>query len=217
MGIKSFNELSEIDLSQYISKKPVFKRQNGELRQVGELDYLNWADCLFCLHQNGAESVIYGNEKSALDHPVFLLNNALPYVRVYVEVDGERHELDYPVIDGSRDITMDKILQSDIQNATQRAFVKCVAVNWGLGLYLWQRAERNDAEENAKIDLVEVSSIPAIKERIQRKITSVMKRGMTEDEMLESMGLKKKIFDSIMDGYFRNISILESELDKLLS
>ena len=217
MPIKSFNELAEIDLSQYISKKPVFKRQGGELRQVGELDYLNWADCLYCLYQNGAQSVLYGNVKSGADHPVFLVNNSLPYIRVYVEVDGDMRELDYPVIDGSRDITMDKIMQSDIQNATQRGFVKCVAVNWGLGLNLWQRAERNEAEENAKIDPVEVSSISAIKERLQRKITSVMQRGMTEDEMLETMGLKKKLFDSIMDGYFKNISLLESQLDKLLS
>lgn len=61
-------------------------------------------------------------------------------------MDGDHRELDYPVIDGARDISMDKLVQSDIHNATQRGFVKCVAINWGLGLSLWQKEENEEGK-----------------------------------------------------------------------
>lgn len=70
-----------------------------------------------------------------------MIDGRAPFVRVYVEVDGDRRELDYPVIDGARDISMDKLVQSDIHNATQRGFVKCVAINWGLGLSVAEGGE----------------------------------------------------------------------------
>ena len=130
--IKSFVELSGMDLSSHVSKKPVFKKDksSGQYKNVGELDYLNWADCLDLLHENGAERVTFGNVRSQHDdHPVFLLNGGIPFVRVFVEIDGDRRELDYPVIDGSNNVSMDKLTQGDVHNASQRAFVKAVAIN----------------------------------------------------------------------------------------
>ena len=146
MAIKNFAELMELNLKEHISKKPILKKEGGEWKKIGELDYLSWPDCLWLLHQNGAEKVIYGNVRSGADHPLFLIDGRAPFVRVYVEVDGDHRELDYPVIDGARDISMDKLVQSDIHNATQRGFVKCVAINWGLGLSLWQKEENEEGK-----------------------------------------------------------------------
>ena len=55
--IKTFNEMMALDLTGHISKKPSFKRdkRSGELVKVGELEYLNWADCLALLHEHGAD------------------------------------------------------------------------------------------------------------------------------------------------------------------
>ena len=143
--LKRFLELYQLDLSNYISKKPVFKYDRAQQKTVdtGErLDYLSWPDVLLLLYQNGAERVRYGNCTNRDGHSLFLSGGGLPEVRVWVEVDGDRQELTYPIIDGTKDISMEKIVQSDVHNATQRGFVKCVAVNWGLGLSLWQKEEK---------------------------------------------------------------------------
>lgn len=214
--IKTFNELRNIDLSHAVSKKPVFKKnkKTGELEPAGNLDYLNWADCLGLLYANGAERVEFGNARSAEDHPVFLLDGTLPFIRVFVSVDGDRRELDYPVIDGSKDISMDKMVQSDVHNATQRAFVKCVAINWGLGLSLWCKEEKQLGEEKAEIDLAEVSHIMAVKERVERMMTEKLKRGMDMADVLSAIGLRDSQFKKLM-SYYDQLWLLETKLREL--
>ncbi len=213
MSVKPFNELLELDLSGAVSKKPTFKKnkRTGELEPAGELDYLNWADCLALLYQNGAQRVEFGNARSGADHPVFLLQDRLPFIRVYVTVDGDRRELDYPVIDGSKDISMEKLTQSDVHNATQRAFVKCVAVNWGLGLSLWRKEEKQLTDERSSIDLAEVSHIMAVKERVERMLTDKLKRGMEMEDLLSALGLRDGQFKKLM-SYYDQLWLLESKL-----
>lgn len=216
MSIKTFGEMMDVSLADAVSKKPVFTRnkKTGELYQSGELDYLNWADCLALLHKHGAQQVSFGNVKSGADHPVFLLDGTLPFVRVFVEVDGDRRELDYPVIDGSRDIDMEKLVQSDVHNATQRAFVKCVAVNWGLGLSLWQKEEKNREEDKTAADLVEISHILAVKDRVERMITQLLKGGMDMSDILSALGLRDAQFRKLM-SYYDQLWLLEDKLGHL--
>lgn len=213
--IKKFSELVALDVSASTSKKPVFTRDKAtnKLRQTGTLDYLNWADCLVLLHENGAENVQFGNVRSEKDHPVFLLDGGVPFVRVYVDIDGDRRELDYPIIDGSKDIAMDKMAQSDVHNATQRAFVKCVAINWGLGLRLWQKQEDQE-EKDKQIDVVEISNIYAIKERIERIITAKLQAGMEMEDVYSVLGLNQRAFNKLMVS-FQNIDVLEQKLKSL--
>lgn len=204
MAIKSFSELMGLDLSGNVSKKPVFKKnKQGGYDKAGELDYLNWADCLSLLYQNGAEKVLFGNVRSGADHPLFLINGAAPFVRVYVEVDGDRRELDFPVIDGSNDISMEKLKQSDIHNATQRGFVKCVAINWGLGLSLWQREDKEAEKRRKPSDDLEFHNIMAIRERVNRTITKKMQDGMSMEDILSCMNLSEHDFKVGMDLFTR--------------
>lgn len=216
MAIKSFDEFLELNIDPYISKKPSFKKnkKTGQLEPAEPLDYLSWADCLALLHRNGAERVEFGNVKSAADHPVFLLGTAVPFIRVYVSVDGDRRELDYPIIDGSKDISMEKLVQSDVHNATQRAFVKCVAVNWGLGLSLWQKEEKGELDEKAKVDLAEVSHIMAVKERVERMVTAKLKKGMDMTDICASLGIRETQFKKLMSCYDQ-LWLLESKLADL--
>lgn len=216
MAIKPFFELMGLDLSSDISKKPVFKKdqQTGKYKQVGELDYLNWADCLSLLYQNGAEKVLFGNVRSGADHPLFLINGVVPFVRVYVEVDGDRRELDFPVIDGSNDISMEKLKQSDIHNATQRGFVKCVAINWGLGLPLWQREDKEDEKRRKPSDDLEFHNIMAIKTRVDRFITGKLQGGMSMEDILSGLQLSQAQFNTVMK-YFDGIANFEARLSRL--
>ena len=214
MAIKSFSELMQLNLKDHISKKPILKKEGGEWKKIGELDYLSWPDCLWLLHQNGAERVVYGNVRSVADHPLFLIDGRAPFVRVYVEVDGDRRELDYPVIDGSRDISMDKLVQSDIHNATQRGFVKCVAINWGLGLSLWQKEEKEDGNRRKPSDDLEFHNIMAIKERVNRFITSKLQGGMSMEDVLSGLQLSQAQFSTVMK-YFDGIATFEQRLSRL--
>ena len=215
--IKSFNEMMALNLTGHISKKPSFKRdkRTGELVKVGELEYLNWADCLALLHENGAEKVLFGNERTEAGELLFMNNNVLPFLRVFVEIDGDRRTLDYPLIDGSKDISMEKAVQSDLHNATQRAFVKCVAINWGLGLSLWQKEDADDQKAKDDQTIIENSNIYAIKTRIERMVTEKLKRGMEMPDLLASIGMRDAQFKKVMSSYFDMIALLEERLMRL--
>ena len=215
--ISDFKTLMALDLSKWVSKKPTFKRNDstGKFEKTGvELDYINWADCLELLYENGAKKVLFGNVRSAQDHPLFLLNGTLPFIRVYVDVDGERAELDFPLIDGATDIKIEKADQSDIHNATQRAFVKCVAINWGLGLSLWQKEEKA-APVTLKIDPM-THDLWEIKKRMELLATSIMqKKGWSIKELCEAIGMKENIYSSTMISGFNNIGLAEQRMREI--
>lgn len=215
MPIKGFKELYALELGNRVSKKPVFKydKSQGKTVKTGqELDYISWPDCLVLLYENGAEKVQYGNITNAEGHSLFLVNGALPEVRVFVDIDGERRELSYPVIDGTKDISMEKIVQSDVHNATQRAFVKCVAVNWGLGLSLWQKEET--AKPSRPVDDLSIHNIFAIRQRVEELLTYRLQHGLDMSDLLQILGLSKKRFDIIMAS-FNDIAVLEQKLRNL--
>jgi len=215
--IKTFNEMMALNLAGHISKKPSFKRdkRTGELVKVGELEYLNWADCLALLHENGAEKVLFGNDRTDAGELLFMNNGILPFLRVFVEIDGDRRTLDYPLIDGSKDISLEKAVQSDLHNATQRAFVKCVAINWGLGLSLWQKEDSDDQKAKDDQTIIENSNIYAIKTRIERRVTELLKRGMDMSDILVSVGMRDAQFKKLMSTYFDMIALLEERLMQL--
>ena len=192
--IKPFNELYQADVQEYIEKKPTFRydKTKGKFVETEKkLDYISWVNAVILLHLNGAESVKYGNYYSADGHSLFLVDGKLPEVHIWVEVDGDRREITYPLIDGSNDINMEKITQSDIHNASQRAMVKCVAINWGLGLKLW-RKEENETESARKelkdVEDISVHKIMKINERCQQRVTYLLNHGKSLEAIANGCG-----------------------------
>ncbi|WP_313894912.1 DUF1071 domain-containing protein [Psychrobacillus sp.] len=155
MTLKSFNELFELDLSNEVAKRPV--KKNSDLT----LDYLEWANCIKLLYENGAEKVRYGMVKNENSYPCFYNQNGeSAFVTVWVEVDGERYEEDYPVVNGIYPVSNPN--QLDINKAKQRGFVKAVAINTGLGLGLWIKEEHvinNDKEIQRELSQNETSTL----------------------------------------------------------
>lgn len=192
--IKTFNELYETNLEGYIEKKPTFKydQTKGKFVETDKkLDYISWVNAVILLHANGAETVKYGNYYSEEGHSLFLIDGKLPEVHVWVEVDGDKREITYPLIDGSNDIDMKKIAQSDIHNASQRAMVKCVAVNWGLGLKLWKKEEtENEAVRKQKREVEDLSihKIMKINERCQQRVTFLLNHGKSLETIANGCG-----------------------------
>ncbi len=155
MALKPFNELFQVDLSNEVAKRPV--KKNSDLT----LDYLEWANCIKLLYQHGAESVKYGMKKNGNDYPCFYNpNGESPFVSVWVEIDGELYEEDYPVVNGIYAVSNPN--QLDINKAKQRGFVKAVAINTGLGLSLWIKEEEminTDQEIQKELNQNETASL----------------------------------------------------------
>lgn len=135
MALKSFNDLIKVDLSNEVVQRPIKKNSNLTL------DYLEWANCIKLLYEHGAEKVRYGMIYNESGYPCFYNQNGeSPFVRVWVDIDGERYEEDYPVINGI--YVVNNPNQMEINKAKQRGFVKAVAINTGLGLGLWIKEEQ---------------------------------------------------------------------------
>lgn len=135
MALKKFIELTQLDISSYVQKKPTFfKDGNGKSQKTSEdkwLDYIEWAKVLELLYLSGAEKVATYSEM----HP-----NKPNTLIIKLSIDGDEYKTDYPIIDGNQIISMPNQMQ--IHKAELRGFVKCVAIHTGLGLSLWQKEEQ---------------------------------------------------------------------------
>lgn len=215
--LKSFNELRKIDVRTFCKIKKG-KDENGK---VIDLAYLPWAKCMDLLHEHGAESVTYRGVKNE-ENGTYLFEHyrtqdkngrqcGCYFVSVEVKIDDKTYTLDYPLMNGNLVVYDDTLNQLRISNAHARAFVKCVAINTGLGFELW--AGGNDDDDDTSDDL-SIHNIWAIKTRIEQRITELIKRGMSEDEILTAIKITKKQYETVIRAY-NNIAYIEGELKKL--
>jgi hypothetical protein len=107
--MKSFEELYNLDISSKV------KKNKG-------LDYLNWLDCLMLLRQETGMAIAY----DVTDFKELSISGQV-IVTVWVKVGAEEHYITYT-----------DCRSRDFEFIKQRGFVKCVAINWGLGLKLWE-------------------------------------------------------------------------------
>ena len=139
--MKSFKECLEIDLSEYVQKKPTFfkDKNTGKLIKTDEskwLDYIEWAVLLKLLYTEcEAEKVSFTSEIDT-EKPNTLL--------IRMEIDGNKYETSYPIINGNTIVSNPN--QMDIHRAELSGFVKCVAINTGLGLSMWMKDEQQNGE-----------------------------------------------------------------------
>lgn len=195
MPLKPFNELIKVNLSKEVAKRPVKKNSPQTL------DYLEWANCIKLLYQHGAEKVRYGMKKNENDYPCFYNHSGeSPFVSVWVEIDGERYEEDYPVVNGIYVVNTPN--QLEINRAKQRGFVKAVAINTGLGLGLWIKEEEfinNDKDIQKEMSNQEGKSL---NDQITKKFAMALQR----------VGDKEKLY-SILQSSTEQISKLYKSND----
>jgi hypothetical protein len=91
-----------------------------------------------------------------------------------------------------------------------RAFVKCVAINTGLGFDLWM--DDSDIKEDTE-DLSK-HSIYAIKERIQISYTRAIKKGMSTHDIAEAVGMSEDMV-RVVFTYFDQLAEFEKRLGTL--
>ena len=116
------------------------------------LTYLNWAKCIDLLHEHGAEKVYFEpipDEKTGsslrMAEVVFAdknkVTNRCYETRIKVVIDDNEYIMQSPVMNGSNPVKDNSMSQQRVWNSMCRSFVKCVAINTGLGFDLWLKEE----------------------------------------------------------------------------
>lgn len=208
--LKGFNELRELDLSQYI------KKRDGA-------DYLPWAVCVDLLHQHGAEYVDFEPLTNANGSSLFMsektftdkngnTNNCYE-VAVKVTIDDLQFVQREPLMNGSNPVKDNSLTQQRLGNAQKRAFVKGVAIRTGLGFGLWSE-DIDDITDVA--DDLSNHSLKVIKERILEKVTTLMKQGISEDEIAQRNNMTIEEMKGLF-SYFTSINRFERALNDMLN
>lgn len=205
--LKSWNEMRKLDISRFV------KKRDGA-------DYLPWADCLMLLYENGAERVKVDTLATDNGSSLFMSEqvftdknggtNRCYEVRVMVEIDGKQFQFSYPVLNGINAVRDNLMNQNAVHKAQMRAFVKCVAINTGLGFDLW----RDDADIACDTDDLTKHNIFAIKERMQQAYTKAFKKGMTTKEIAGAVGMTEDEVKVIFT-YFDQLNRFEGKLNAI--
>ena len=207
MAIKSWNEMRKLDISKYV------KKRDGA-------DYLPWAECLKLLYENGAEKVKIIPQTTDNGSSLFMSEqtftdkhgntNRCYEVLVAVEIDENKYLISYPVMNGINAVRDNLMNQNAVHKAQMRAFVKCVAINTGLGFDLW----RDDSDIESDSEDLTKHSLWAIKERIQIAYTNAIKKGMSTGDIAKAVN---KTEDEVMllFTYFDQLNRFEKELSAL--
>ena len=139
MALKTWSEMRKIDVTPYCEER------DG-------MTYLNWAKCIDLLHENGAEKVFWTpipDEKTGSSLRMVEKvcsdsknnRNQCYETRIRVVIDDNEYEMQSPVMNGSNPVKDNSMSQQRVWNSMCRSFVKCVAIQTGLGFNLWLNEE----------------------------------------------------------------------------
>ena len=207
MAIKSWNEMRSLDISKYV-------------KQRDKADYLPWASCMTLLYENGAEQVLLETLTDANGSSLFMCDqvftdknggtNRCYEVRIKVTIDDKVYLFSYPVMNGINAVRDNLMNQNAVHKAQMRAFVKCVAINTGLGFNLWM----DDADIENDTDDLSKHNLWAIKERMQQSYTRAVKKGMSTGDIAKAVN-KTEDEVRLLFTYFDQLNRFEQELNAL--
>ena len=205
--IKSFNELRKVDVSPYI-------------KQRAGADYLPWATVVDLMHEHGAEKVfftpVYNDNGSSLfmSEQTFTdaqgNTNRCYEVRIAITVDDDSFVYSYPLLNGINPVKDNSLNQNVVFKAMARAFVKAIALRYGLGFSLWSKEDIDDGQED---DLYK-HSIHSVCERVQQTYTRLVSKGMTTNEIAEKLGKTPDDIKALF-SFYNILDAFEKELLKL--
>lgn len=205
--IKSFAEMRNIDVTPYV------KKRDGA-------DYLPWGTVVDLLHEHGVEKVWYEPLHNENGSSLFMSEqtftdksgntNRCYEVRIEVTVDDDRFVYCYPLLNGINPVKDNSLNQNVVHKAIQRAFVKAIAVRYGLGFSLWSKEEIEDTSEE---DLYK-HSLDAIKLRFQQTYTEKLQKHMSAEDIAKGVNMTVDEVKVIFT-YFDQLKRFETALQKL--
>ena len=206
--LKSWKEMCNLDISKYV-------------KQRDKVYYLPWSSCLKLLYENGAERVAIRTLTDANGSSLFMSDqvfkdkndktNRCYEVRVEVVIDGHDYSLSYPVMNGINPVRDELMNQNAVHKAQMRAFVKCVAINTGLGFNLW--LDDSDIDDGGE-DLSK-HNLRAVQERMQQAYTKLLKKGMTTKEIADKLRTNESTINYMLTKSFDDLALLEKDLGAL--
>ena len=207
MAIKSWNEMRSLDISKYV-------------KQRDKADYLPWASCMTLLYENGAEKVLFETLTDVNGSSLFMSQemftdknggtNRCYEVRIKVTIDDKVYPFSYPVMNGINPVRDNLMNQNAVHKAQMRAFVKCVAINTGLGFNLWM----DDADIENDVDDLSKHNLFAIKDRMQQSYTRAIKKGLSTGDIAKAVN-KTEDEVRLLFTYFDQLNRFEQELNAL--
>ena len=206
--LKSFAELRRIDVTPYI------KKRDGA-------DYLPWATVVDLLHEHGAEKVWYQPLQNENGSSLFMSEqtftdksgnvNRCYEVRIEVTVDDDTFIYSYPLLNGINPVKDISLNQNVVHKAIQRAFVKAIAVRYGVGFSLWSKEEIDDTSEGEDLSK---HSLFAVMERLQIEYTRLIRKGMSTNEIAEALGMTTDEV-KLHFSFFDQLDRFEKKMQKL--
>lgn len=205
--IKSFNEMRKVDVAPYV------KQRDGA-------DYLPWATVVDLLHEHGAERVFFSPVCNENGSSLFMSDqtftdksgniNRCYEVRIEVTVDDDSFVYSYPLLNGINPVKDNSLNQNVVFKAMARAFVKAIALRYGLGFSLWSKDELDTQEEE---DLYK-HSLDAIKLRFQQTYTQKLQKHMSVKDIADGLNMTEDEVRVIFT-YFDQLKRFEAALQKL--
>lgn len=216
--LKSFLEMRDVDVTSYCEVRDG-KDDKGHAIKI---PYLPWDQCLVLLYLNGADRVRYRALQAPDGSYLFCgtphkndkgREGACYFVTVEVDIDGDVNTMPFPVMNGTAVVYNETLNQLRVSNAIQRAFVKCVAVNTGLGIKLWEKDDES-SDRGKQPEQVFPHTPLLVKEEIEKIITAKLKSGLSNVEILQKLGIKGGDYKAIIQG-LDNAAWLLTALNKL--
>ena len=205
--LKSFNEMRKVDVTPHV------KQRDGA-------DYLPWATVVDLLHEHGAEKVFFSPVYNENGSSLFMSDqtftdskgnvNRCYEVRIEVTVDDDTFIYSYPLLNGINPVKDNSLNQNVVFKAMARAFVKAIALRYGLGFSLWSKDELESQEDE---DLYK-HSLEAIKLRFQQTYTQKLQKHMSAEDIAK--GLNMTVDEvKVIFTYFDQLKRFETALQKL--
>ena len=205
--IKPFAEMRKVDVTPHI------KQRDGA-------DYLPWATVVDLLHEHGAERVFFSPIYNENGSSLFMSDqtftdskgnvNRCYEVRIEVTVDDDTFIYSYPLLNGINPVKDNSLNQNVVFKAMARAFVKAVALRYGLGFSLWSKEELDSQEDE---DLYK-HSLDAIKLRFQQTYTQKLQKHMSVADIAKGLNMTEDEVKVIFT-YFDQLKRFETALQKL--
>lgn len=207
MLTKTYEEIRKIDVSEFCEVRDRIK-------------YLNWAKCKELLHMNGAEKVYFEPITNANGSSLFMsdetfkdkngMTNKCYEIAIKVVVDDNEWIFRGPVMNGTSSVKDNSMSQQRVWNAQTRAFVKCVAIQTGLGFDLWLKEEMTIPST----DDLNSHKILKIRERVEQLITSKLQKGLSVVEIAEKLNMTEEDFKHLFT-YYKKLNKFEEAILKL--
>lgn len=214
MALADYETLRKVDISKYTEERDGF-------------EFLNWAKCIDLLHQYGAEKVYFipitnDNGSSLLMSDITFetgsteknkRTNRCYETRIEVHIDNDTYIMQSPVMNGANPVQDNSMTQQRVWNSMCRSFVKCVAINTGLGFDLWLKEEEKIAKENKEDDLSK-HDIFKIRERVQEIYTKKHKEGLSAAEIAKRLNKTEDEVKALFTS-FDTLNTFERDLSNL--